>query len=206
MRGNWPCICACMAMNMNIRSKSYIVMQKQSTSPRKKVKGSHSGAKPFWREEREKLYIFSSHLGLIRCLTPVRVSAIIYFQAFLDKHRNTTNIILPHKLNHGSRMQESGAGSLLPIFECHVGQTRGFPLAHPCPDTAHPKPCRGAPYRPALPLLQGGWYTSPHIKYQEQYQCWRVVWESGRLSARERSTVGGRHGRASGHKAVPASR
>ena len=52
----------------------------------------------------EKLYIFSSHLGLIRCLTPVRVSAIIYFQAFLDKHRNTTNIILPHKLNHGSRM------------------------------------------------------------------------------------------------------
>ena len=34
--------------------------------------------------EREKLYIFSSHLGLIRCLTPVRVSAIIYFQAFLD--------------------------------------------------------------------------------------------------------------------------
>ena len=54
--------------------------------------------------EREKLYIFSSHLGLIRCLTPVRVSAIIYFQAFLDKHRNTTNIILPHKLNHGSRM------------------------------------------------------------------------------------------------------
>ena len=56
------------------------------------------------REKREKLYIFSSHLGLIRCLTPVRVSAIIYFQAFLDKHRNTTNIILPHKLNHGSRM------------------------------------------------------------------------------------------------------
>ena len=54
--------------------------------------------------EGEKLYIFSSHLGLIRCLTPVRVSAIIYFQAFLDKHRNTTNIILPHKLNHGSRM------------------------------------------------------------------------------------------------------
>ena len=44
--------------------------------------------------EREKLYIFSSHLGLIRCLTPVRVSAIIYSQAFLDKHRNTTNIIL----------------------------------------------------------------------------------------------------------------
>ena len=54
--------------------------------------------------KREKLYIFSSHLGLIRCLTHVRVSAIIYFQAFLDKHRNTTNIILPHKLNHGSRM------------------------------------------------------------------------------------------------------
>ena len=59
---------------------------------------------PTHLREREKLYIFSSHLGLIRCLTPVRVSAIIYFQAFLDKHRNTTNIILPHKLNHGSRM------------------------------------------------------------------------------------------------------
>ena len=54
--------------------------------------------------EREKLYTFSSQLGLIRCLTPVRVSAIIYSQAFLDKHRNTTNIILPHKLNHGSCM------------------------------------------------------------------------------------------------------
>ena len=58
----------------------------------------------FKEREREKLYIFSSHLGLIRCLTPVRVSAIIYSQAFLDKHRNTTNIILPHKLNHGSCM------------------------------------------------------------------------------------------------------
>ena len=48
--------------------------------------------------EREKFYIFSSHLGLIRCLTPIRVSAIIYSQAFLDKHRNTTNVILPHEL------------------------------------------------------------------------------------------------------------
>ena len=56
------------------------------------------------QREREKLYIFSSHLGLIRCLTPVRDSAIIYSQAFLDKHCNTTNIILPHKLNHGSCM------------------------------------------------------------------------------------------------------
>ena len=37
---------------------------------------------------REEFYIFSSHLGLIRCLTPIRVSAIIYSQAFLDKHRN----------------------------------------------------------------------------------------------------------------------
>ena len=52
--------------------------------------------------EREKLYIFSSHLGLIRCLTPIRVSAIIYSQAFLDKHRNTTNVILPHELKHGT--------------------------------------------------------------------------------------------------------
>ena len=54
--------------------------------------------------EREKLYIFSSHLGLIRCLTPIRVSAIIYSQAFLDKHGNTTNVILPHELKHGSCM------------------------------------------------------------------------------------------------------
>ena len=56
------------------------------------------------QREREKLYIFSSHLGLIRCLTPIRVSAIIYSQAFLDKHRNTTNVILPHELKHGSCM------------------------------------------------------------------------------------------------------
>ena len=55
-------------------------------------------------QRREKIYIFSSHLGLIRCLTPFRVSAIIYSQAFLDKHRNTTNIILPHKLDHGCCM------------------------------------------------------------------------------------------------------
>ena len=54
--------------------------------------------------EREKLYIFSSHLGLIRCLTPIRVNAVIYSQAFLDKHRNTADIILPHKLNHGCCM------------------------------------------------------------------------------------------------------
>ena len=56
------------------------------------------------KREREKLYISSSHLGLIRCLTPIRVNAIIYSQAFLDKHCNTTNIVLPHELNHGSCM------------------------------------------------------------------------------------------------------
>ena len=54
--------------------------------------------------KREKLYIFSSHLGLIRCLTPIRVSAIIFSQAFPDKHRNTTDVILPHELKHGSCM------------------------------------------------------------------------------------------------------
>ncbi len=42
--------------------------------------------------EREKLYIFSSDLGLIRCLTPTRINAIIYSQAFLERYRNTTNI------------------------------------------------------------------------------------------------------------------
>ena len=31
-----------------------------------------------------------------RRLTPIRVNAIIYCQAFLDKQRNTTDIILPH--------------------------------------------------------------------------------------------------------------
>ena len=29
---------------------------------------------------------------------------MIYSQAFLDKHRNTTNVILPHELKHGSCM------------------------------------------------------------------------------------------------------
>ena len=65
-----------------------------------------------WDTERAKLYIFSSHLGLIRCLTPVRDSAIVYSQAFLDKHCNTTNVILPHKLKHGSCMLSKQASAL----------------------------------------------------------------------------------------------
>ena len=62
--------------------------------------------------EREKLHIFSSHLGLIRCLTPIRDSAIVYSQAFLDKHRNTTNVILPHELKPGSCMLSKQASAL----------------------------------------------------------------------------------------------
>ncbi len=60
------------------------------------------------QREREKLYIFSSHLGLIRCLTPVRVSAIIYSQAFLDKHRNTTNADQPS--DFAGQIGQTGAG------------------------------------------------------------------------------------------------
>ncbi len=94
--------------------------------------------------KREKLYIFSSHLGLIRCLTPVRVSAIIYSQAFLDKHCNTTNIILPHKLNHGSCMLSKQpympvTNSLKPwAFKYNmlliIKQVDGLPMGSwPCP-------------------------------------------------------------------------
>ena len=56
--------------------------------------------------EREKHYISSSHLGLIRCLTPfrVRISTIASIWALLDEYCNTTNIILPHELKHGSCM------------------------------------------------------------------------------------------------------
>ena len=101
-----PCLTACIITVL----PEYVFMNKTSVRTHMSThahthKLSLSQAQnPSEMLEREKLYIFSSHLGLIRCLTSVRVSAIIYFQAFLDKHRNTTNIILPHKLNHGSRM------------------------------------------------------------------------------------------------------
>ena len=38
--------------------------------------------------EREKHYISSSHLGLIRCPTPVGVGVIIYAQTICDKLGN----------------------------------------------------------------------------------------------------------------------
>jgi len=50
--------------------------------------------------EREKHYISSSHLGLIRCLTPIRVSAIIYTQTFCDKLGYHMQISLTHELDH----------------------------------------------------------------------------------------------------------
>ena len=65
----------------------------------------------FYTERERKLHIFSSHLGLIRCLTPIRDSAIVYSQAFLDKHRNTTNVILPHELKPGSCMLSKQASA-----------------------------------------------------------------------------------------------
>ncbi len=92
---------------------------------------------------REKLYIFSSHLGLIRCLTPIRVSAIMYSQAFLDKHRNTTNVILPHELKHGSCMLSKQALiSVTNILQPHIPAVQSdwlLPdLAALCPvPTAH---------------------------------------------------------------------
>ena len=58
----------------------------------------------WYRREREKHYISSSHLGLIRCLTPIRVSAIIYTQALCDKLGNPIQISLPHKLDHCTSM------------------------------------------------------------------------------------------------------
>ena len=54
--------------------------------------------------ERETLLLFRPPRGCSRCLTPIRVSAKMYSQAFLDKHGNTTNVILPHELKHGSCM------------------------------------------------------------------------------------------------------
>ena len=79
-------------------------------------------------KEREKLYIFSSHLGLIRCLTPIGVSAIIYSQAFLDKHRNTamfikvhTGQVAPSFLNFGNQ-----ANFLCTLkMQCHEKVTCG---------------------------------------------------------------------------------
>ena len=43
---------------------------------------AHGEQSYFYRNaaEREKYYISSSHLKLIRCLTPIRVSAVIYTQ------------------------------------------------------------------------------------------------------------------------------
>ena len=50
--------------------------------------------------EREKHYISYSHLGLIRCLTAIRVSAIIFTQTFCDKLGYPMQISLPHELKH----------------------------------------------------------------------------------------------------------
>ncbi len=49
--------------------------------------------------EREIHYIFSSHLGLIRCLTLARVSSMIVIETFIDESNNTLYVILPHELS-----------------------------------------------------------------------------------------------------------
>ena len=51
-------------------------------------------------EEREKHYISFSHLGLIRCLSPIRVSAIIYTQTFCDKLGNPVQITRCRQASH----------------------------------------------------------------------------------------------------------
>ena len=50
---------------------------------------------PEEQREREKHYISSSHLGLIRCLTPAGVSVIIYAQTICDESGNPIQICLP---------------------------------------------------------------------------------------------------------------
>ncbi len=50
--------------------------------------------------EREKHYISSSHLGLIRCLTPLGVSVTIYAQTVCNKPCNSMQVTLPHELDH----------------------------------------------------------------------------------------------------------
>jgi len=52
---------------------------------------------------REKHYISSNHLGLIRCLNPIRVSAIMYTQTFFDKLGYPMQINL-HDLDHCTSM------------------------------------------------------------------------------------------------------
>ena len=57
-------------------------------------------------KKREKHYISSSHLGLIRCLTPPGVSVVIYAQTICDESGNPIQICLPHELSHGAMVKQ----------------------------------------------------------------------------------------------------
>jgi len=63
-----------------------------------------AGQAPQSLREREKPYISSSHLGLIRCLTPIRVSAVIYTQTFCDELGYPMQTSLPLELDHCTSM------------------------------------------------------------------------------------------------------
>jgi len=54
--------------------------------------------------KREKHYISFNHLGLIRCLNPIRVSAIMYTQTFCDRLGYPMQINLLHELDHCTSM------------------------------------------------------------------------------------------------------
>ena len=61
---------------------------------------------PEEQREREKHYISSSHLGLIRCLTPAGVSVIIYAQTICDESGNPIQICLPDLYQARARLGE----------------------------------------------------------------------------------------------------
>jgi hypothetical protein len=67
---------------------------------------SHLGLRE--REEREKFYIYSSYLGLIRCLTLRRVGTMVNIQTISDEHSSSNImimlVILPHEMNHSTVM------------------------------------------------------------------------------------------------------
>ena len=57
-----------------------------------------------WVSIRERDYISSSHLGLIRCLAPLGVSVIIHNQIVCNESCNPMQIRLPHELQHSPCM------------------------------------------------------------------------------------------------------
>ena len=79
--------------------------------------------------EREKHYISSSHLGLIRCLTPAGVSVILHAITFFDESGNPIQICLPHKLSHcfmvkQPRVPVSDVLQALTFIHCYMSRRR----------------------------------------------------------------------------------